>query len=151
MFRGTVVKHHRTGHVCHFADSDSDSEVDPSVAGDVAVEESDEDQEVAVGLPRGVVLRMALKNLDDVDWRVLFRQRASVMRSVLLHGPFRNVLNLALEEATRGNHRQDEVRQARGWKLLELLPRMFLQRDPGGGLISKTKLRARFEAFSRGE
>ena len=108
---------------------------------------------MAVGLPRGVVLHMALRNLDDVDPRVLFRQRASVMRSVprFLHGPFRNVLKLALEEATWGNHRQDEVRQERGWKLLELLPRMLLHRDPGGGLISKTMLRARFEAFSRGE
>ena len=37
------------------------------VAGDLVVEESDEDQEVAVGLPRGVVLRMALGNFDDVD------------------------------------------------------------------------------------
>ena len=131
-------------------DPDSDSEVDPSVAGDVVVEESDEDQEVVVGLPRGVVLRMALRNLDDVDPRVLFRQRASVMRSVprFPHRPFRNVLKMALEEATWGNYRQDEVRQERGWKLLELLPRMLLHRDPGGGLISKTKLRARFEAFS---
>ena len=34
-----------------FHDSDNDSEVDPSVAGVVAVEESDEDQEVAVGFP----------------------------------------------------------------------------------------------------
>ena len=78
-----------------------------------------------------MVLRMALRNLDDVDWRVLFRQRASVMRSVLLHGPFRNVLNLALEEATRGNHRQAEVRQERGWKLLELLPRMLSAKRSG--------------------
>ena len=28
---------------------------------------------------------------------------------------------------------------------------MLLHRDPGGGLISKTNLRARFEAFNRGE
>ena len=77
-------------------DPDSDSEVDPSVDGDVVVEESD-----GRGSPRGVVLRMALRNLDDVDPRVLFRQRALVMRSVprFLHGPFRNVLKMALEEA----------------------------------------------------
>ena len=103
---------------------------------------SDEDQEVAVGSPVELVLRM-LRNLDDVDPRVLFRQRASVMRS---HGPFRNVLKLAPDEATWGNYRQDEARQERGWKLLELLPRMLL----GGGLIS-TKLRAHFGAFSQGE
>ena len=55
-----------------FHDPDSGSEVDLSVVGDVVVEVSDEDQEVAVGLPRGVVLRISLRNLDDVDPRVCF-------------------------------------------------------------------------------
>ena len=32
-----------------------------------------------------------------------------------------------------------------------LLPRMLLHRPPGGGLIPRSKLVARFEAFSRGE
>ena len=59
---------------------------------------------------------MTLVNLDEVDPRVLFRQRTSVVRCVprFLQGPFRNALKLALEEATWGNHRQDEVRQERG-------------------------------------
>ena len=47
--------------------SDLDTEVETSIAGDVEVEEFDEEREVAVGLPRGVVLRMALMSLDDVD------------------------------------------------------------------------------------
>ena len=79
---------------------------------------------------------MSNLTLDDMDPRIMFRQRASVMRSVprLLQGPFRNALKLALAQATWENHLQDEVRQERGWKLLELLPRMLLHRSPGGGL-----------------
>ena len=109
--------------------------------------------EVTVGLPRNVILRMALVTLDDVDPHVHFRQRASVMKTVLhfLRGPFRNALKLALEEATWGNSRDDEVRQERGWKLLMLLSRMLLHRAPGGGLISRAKLVERFEAFAKGE
>ena len=104
--------------------SDLDTEVETSIAGDVEVEEFDDEREVAVGLPRGVVLRMALMSLDEVDTTTLFRQRASVMRSVpkFLHGQFRNVFKQALEEATWRNYRQDEVQQERGWKLFELLP-----------------------------
>ena len=75
------------------------------------------------------------------------------MRSVpkFLKGPLRNALKLALEEATWGNNVQDEVRQERGWKLLQFLPRMLLQRSPGGGLIPKRTSDARFQAFARGE
>ena len=55
-------------------------------------------------MPRGVSLRMALVSLDEVDPRIVFCQRVSVMRSVpkFLEGPFRNALKLALEEATWG-------------------------------------------------
>ena len=133
----------------------SEGEVEDSVAGDeeVHIEDEEEEREVVGGLPRGVSLRMALASLDEVDPRIVFRQRASVMRSVpkFLEGPFRNALKLALEEATWGNSVQDEVRQERGWKLLELLPRMLLHRAPGGGLIAKKTLEARFQAFARGE
>ena len=64
-----------------------------------------------------------------------------------LKGPFRNVLRVALEEATS----VQECRQERGWKLFILLPRMLLHRQPRGGLIPKEKLVQRFEAFGRGE
>ena len=108
----------------------SEGEVEDLVAGDeeVHIEDEEEEREVVGGLPRGVSLRMALASLDEVDPHIVFRQRASVMRSVpkFLEGPFRNALKLALEEATWGNSVQDEVRQERGWKLLELLPRMLL-------------------------
>ena len=58
---------------------------------------------------------------------------------------FRNALKFALEECLS----LEVLRQERGWKLLTLI-RMFLHRPPGGGLIPKSKLLGRFEAFSRG-
>ena len=130
------------------AESNGSVEGPPTAAIDTPIE-----QEVRVGLPRNVTLRMALVTLDEVDPNTHFRQRAAVMKSVpqFLRGPFRNALKLALEEATWGNSRDDEVRQERGWKLLMLLPRMLLHRPPGGGLMSRAKLVERFQAFARGE
>ena len=116
---------------------ESDTESLPwSIAGDEEVVlHTVEDRVVDVGLPRNVVLRMALSLLDDVDTSVVFRQRAAVMRTVahFLRSSYRNAMKLALEEATWGNHRMDAVRQERGWKLFMLLPRMLLHRPPGGG------------------
>ena len=68
-----------------------------------------EERVVDVGLPRNVVLRMALSLLDDVDTSVVFRQRAAVMRTVphFLRSSFRNAMKLVLEEATWVNHRMD--------------------------------------------
>ena len=43
------------------------------------------------------------------------------------------------------------MRAARGWKLVLMLPRMLLHRRPGGGIIAKSSLVARFELFSRGQ
>ena len=117
------------------------------------VPDTSEECVVDVGFPRNVSLRMALSLLDDVDLTVVFRQRAAVVRTVhhFLRSSFRNAMKLALEEATWGNHRMDTVRQERGWKLFTLLPRMWLHRPPGGGLISKEKLVGRFQMFARGE
>ena len=90
--------------------------------------------ELVAGLPRNVTLRMALLTLDEVDPAVVFRQRAAVMRSVLhfLRSPFRNELKLALEAASWGNCRDDEVRQERGWKLFMLSPRLLLHQSHVG-------------------
>ena len=97
--------------------------------------------------PRAAALREGLESLDLVDPRRLFESRASVFKSVpkFLHGPFRNALKFALKECLS----LEVSRQERGWKLLTLIPRMFLHRPPGGGLIP-SKLLGRFEAFSRG-
>ena len=72
------------------------------------------------------------------------------MKSVprFLHGPFRNALKLAMEEALVSG---DPLTHERGWKVLVLLPRMLLHRPPGGGHISRGKLIARFESFQRGD
>ena len=70
--------------------------------------------------------------MDLVDARTIVRQRAAVMKSVprFLHGPFRNALKLAMEEALVSG---DLLRQERGWKVLMILPRMFLHRPPRDG------------------
>ena len=47
-----------------------------------------------------------------------FFPTAAVMKNEFLRGSFRNALKMALEEATWGNSREDEVRQERGWKVL---------------------------------
>ena len=60
--------------------------------------------------------------------------------------PFRNALKFALEEASF-----DPARSVRGWKLLVMLPRMFLHRRPGGCVVSKAKLVERFEMLARGQ
>ena len=84
-----------------------------------------------------------MQSMDEVDPRSLFEQRASVMKAVprFMRGPFRNALKLALRE----------VDQERGWKWFFMLPTMLLHKNPGGASISRSKLLARFEAFSRGE
>ena len=68
-----------------------------------------------------------------------------------LAGPFRNVLRVALEEATFGSRVEDVTRHERGWKFFLLLPRLLLHRGSRGGLISRHKLSQRFEAFAQSE
>ena len=71
------------------------------------------------------------------------------MRSVprFLQGPFRNAMKMVLEEIMASI---EDVRVTRGWKVFLMLPRMLLHRPPGGGVISREKLVARFEAFTQG-
>ena len=132
----------------------SDMESVESVAGPSdPVGDTPDEPDITANLPRNITLRMALVTLDDIDPCAVFRQRAAVMKNVphIMCGPFQNALKLALEEATWVNSQQDEVRQKRGWKLFMLLRRMLLHRPPGRGLIPRSKLVARLEAFSRGE
>ena len=110
-------------------------------------EEADED--IDVQFLRPAAFRGAFLLVDDWNLTDKLKKRASVMKSVphCLKGPFRNALRLVLEEASS----EDVVRQERGWKLFLLIPRMLLHRPPRGGLISKEKVRERFEVFARGE
>ena len=77
--------------------SASDAESNGSVEGlPTARIDTPIEQEVGVGFPRNVTLRMALVSLDEVDPNTHFRQRAAVMISVpkILRGPFTNALKL---------------------------------------------------------
>ena len=82
-------------------------------------------------------------NMDEVDVERIFSLRAAVMRSVprLLQGPFRNAMKMVLEEIMAS---VEDVRVTRGWKVFLMLPRMLLHRPPGGVVISREKLVARF-------
>ena len=130
-------------------ETDSIDGREESVEGDDAMVDIPLEDPVEMDFPRAGALREGLESLDLVDVRSLFENRASVFKSVpkFLHGPFRNALKFALEECLS----LEVLRQERGWKLLTLIPRMLLHRPPGGGLIPKSKLLGRFEAFSRGE
>ena len=107
--------------------------------------------ELEVHEPVRMAIRDAFQSMV-VDLRSEFNRRACVMKTVLvfLKGPFRCALQTALDEICCGVNVSDPICQARGWKLLMLLPRMLLHRPPRGGFISKAKLAARFEDFSHG-
>ena len=100
--------------------------------------------------PRAPQLRGVFEAMDQVNVVGIFRYRAAVMKTVprFLHGPFRNVMKVVLEEVMAS---EDPTRKERGWKAFLLLPRMLLHRPPGGGHISRNKLSSRFEAFNKGE
>ena len=73
-------------------------------------------------------LRAAFALMDHVDVGAIFRQCAAVMKSLprFFHGPFRNTLQVAMEEASS----LDPMRQERGWKVFLLL--RLLRRASGG-------------------
>ena len=98
-------------------ESDTESNRSVSVAGgdaDVADEGSevephnsligDEEAKAASSgpTPRFAVTRRALEMLDEVNVKMLFSQRASVMKNVpkCIVGPYRNAMRLALEEVS---------------------------------------------------
>ena len=98
-------------------------------------------------------VRDALRFLDAVDLSEVFSRRAVVMKSVphCVRGPFRTAMRIILQEIVTGHQTSDAVRQERAWKAFMLLPRLLLHRPCRGGLVSRDQLKARFEAFTRGE
>ena len=74
------------------------------------------------------------------------------MKSVakFLSGAFRIALRTAVQEAVFGGDVGDVVRQTRGWKLLLLLPLLFLSKAPNVGTIGKDKLVKPFQFFAEG-
>ena len=94
----------------------------------------------------------AFATLDIVNLAEVFAQRARVMQSVpwVIRGAFRTAVKVAMQEILAGTEANSEVRVARGWKLLLLLPRMILFRPPRGGNVSRQKLESRIVAFHEG-
>ena len=60
-------------------------------------------------------------------------------------------MRLALEEIELGTAAGDDRRRCQGWKLFVPLPRMLLYKPFRGGLVPKSRLLARFSAFSNGD
>ena len=144
----------RVRHMMHHQrdEEDTDDSDIGSIAGSVSQEDtvSVVEDPVDIAAPRAPALRAAFRNMDGVDVEHIFSLRASVMRSVphFLQGPFRNAMKMVLGEIMAS---VEDVRFTRGWKVFSMLPRMLLHRPHGGGTISREKLVARFEDFSRGE
>ena len=81
---------------------------------------------------------IGMSNLDGVHLTEIFKQRARVMRTVLLFlkGAFRSAMWVAFEEAQCARDRNDDIRDTRAWKLFLLLPRMLLSRQLRGGRVT---------------
>ena len=134
----------------------SGSEEEPMPADGISVVSGEEEPtaptepELVVSELRdtSAVIRDAFRRLDDVDVEDIFRKRGFVMKSIpfCLRGLYRVALRVALTESVAA----DPVRRGRGWKLFLLLPRMLLSRRARGGLVSREKLRKRFEWFNDG-
>ena len=102
-----------------------------------------------VGVRFTPAIRVALEWLDTVNLCDEFTRRAAAMKSVphFLKGPYRNVMRLAMEEATHAVPDRSE----RGWRLFLLLPRLLSHRPPRRGNIHKNKLAQRFDDFAAGK
>ena len=95
-----------------------------------------------------VLDRVAIHFRYEVDPRSLFETSVSHEDSAEIH---ERTISERVDVGVARTRSRNEVDQERGWKLFFMLPRMLLHRNPGGGSISRAKLLARFEAFSRGE
>ena len=116
------------------------SDVDPDAEDEFA----DVPPEVEVPVVEFTItreFRAASQSLDNLNLVEVFSRRPSGMRTVpkFMRGGFRNALRVAIQEALE-----------RGWKLLLMLPRMFLFKPPRKGTVAKEKLMERLEMFRAG-
>ena len=88
--------------------------------------------------------------MATVDVETVFRRRAALMKTVLvfMQGAYRSAMRVAISEIDAGRSNGDRTRSAAG--LFMLLPRLLLFRPPRGGLVPKSQLSQRFQAFSQG-
>ena len=97
-------------------------------------------------------IREALLSLDGINLRDVFRRKATVMKvpPKMFRGAYCAALRFAMNEVRIGCRESNVEKQARGWKLFLLIPRLLLHRPARGGLIPRGKLRERFEKFAQG-
>ena len=93
-------------------------------------------------------LHRAFESLDAVDLEAHFRNKVHVMQAVpaFARGLFRNCQRAALKYLHQHRLGESTVR-ARAWKLLLLLFRMLLLRNPGQKLVPREDLAERFRTF----
>ena len=127
-----------------------------SESGDVVPFErpNDPSDTVLDEVPVTRATRAGFASLDRVDLMTMFRSRACIMKSPphFLRRAYRSAMRLALDEIELGTAAGDDRRRCRqGWKLFVLLPQMLLFKPARGGLVPKSRLLARFSAFSNGD
>ena len=102
-------------------------------------------------IPPSPALQAGFRWLATVDLEAVFRGRAVKMKSVpvFMQGAYRSAMRVAMSEIDAGRSNVDRTRSAAGWRLFMLLPRLLLFRPSRGGLVPKSRLSQRFQAFSQ--
>ena len=67
----------------------------------------------------------------------------------MFRGAYCAALRFAMNEVRTGCRESNVEKQARGWKLFLLIPRLLLHRPARRGLIPRGRLRERFEKFAQ--
>ena len=104
-------------------------------------------------IPLSPALQAGFRWLATVDVEAVFRRRAVLMKTVpvFMQKSYRSAMRVAMSEIDAGRSNGDRTRSAAGWRLFMLLPRLLLFRPSRGGLVPKSQLSQRFQAFSQGD
>ena len=90
--------------------------------------------------------------MDAVDLASEFELNVATLQvcPAGMRGRYAHAMRVVLEEISISVQQEDAVGEARAWKAFGLLSRMLLHK-PVGGKIEAGELRARFDAFARGD
>ena len=104
-------------------------------------------------IPLSPSLQAGFRWLATVDVEAVFRRRAVLMKTVpvFMQDVYRSAMRVAISKIDAGRSNGDRTRSAAGWRLFMLLPRLLIFRPPRGGLVPKSQLSERFQAFSHGD
>ena len=96
---------------------------------------------------------VGLESLDENNLESVFEIRGIVMKTVpkFMWGVFRGSINTSLQAILSGRERKDVKLEAKGWKLLMLIPRLLFARPPRGRLMPQGRLKERVARFSARE